>query len=280
MTNRIIYYYQTFTSITPLLVKNTVVTHIHLSSIHFGINNDGSYYIHLNDYPPNDPRFNVVWEQLKEASDLGIKIVLMVGGAGGGFTQLFSNYQEYYKLLKKTVLEYPFISGIDLDIEETTKISDVKKLISQINIDFGKDFIISMAPVSASMENDYPGMGGFNYKELYQSLEGRRINYFNTQFYYDFSEDSYDRVIRNGYPPDKIVLGMLSQRDIKESTKIVYNLKEKYVGFGGVYNWEYFDSPPDGEKDPYQWAIKMKQAMYRSLSMIDFLKGIISYLTK
>ena len=80
-----------------------MVTHIHLSSIHFGINNDGSYYIHLNDYPPNDPRFNVVWEQLKEASDLGIKIVLMVGGAGGGFTQLFSNYQEYYKLLKKTV---------------------------------------------------------------------------------------------------------------------------------------------------------------------------------
>ena len=76
----------------------------------------------------------------------------MVGGAGGAFSQLFSNYQEYYKLLKKTVLEYPFISGIDLDIEETTKISDVKKLISQINIDFGKEFIISMAPVSASLE--------------------------------------------------------------------------------------------------------------------------------
>ena len=32
-----------------------MVTHIHLSSIHFGINNDGTYYIHLNDYPPNDP---------------------------------------------------------------------------------------------------------------------------------------------------------------------------------------------------------------------------------
>ena len=76
------------------------------------------------------------------------------------------------------MLEYPFISGIDLDIEETTKISDVKKkLISQINIDFGKDFIISMVYpfVSASFGNDYPGMGGFNYKELYQSLEGKKL---------------------------------------------------------------------------------------------------------
>ena len=175
MANRIIYYYQTFTSLSPILVKDCVVTHIHLSSIHFGINDDGSLYIHLNDYPPNDKRFNLVWKQLKEASKLGIKIVIMVGGAGGGFTQLFSNYQEYYQLLKKTIEEHPFISGIDLDIEETTKINDVKKLISQINIDFGKEFIISMAPVSASLESDFPGMGGFNYKELYQSLEGNEL---------------------------------------------------------------------------------------------------------
>jgi chitinase len=249
-----------------------------VSSIHFGINDDGSLYIHLNDYPPDDKRYDLVWKQLKEASDLGIEIVLMVGGAGGGFTQLFDNYREYYKLLKKTILDYPFISGIDLDIEETTNLNDVKKIISQINIDFGKDFIISMAPVSSSLEDDYPGMGGFNYKELYNSLEGKRINYFNTQFYYDFVEASYDKVIQNGYPANKIVLGMLSQRDINVSTKIVYNLKEKYMGFGGVYNWEYFDSPPGGEKNPYLWALEMKKAMYRSLSMIDFVKGIVSYL--
>ena len=46
MTNRIIYYYQTFTGLKPILNKD-IVTHIHLSSIHFGTNSDNSPYIHL-----------------------------------------------------------------------------------------------------------------------------------------------------------------------------------------------------------------------------------------
>ena len=37
----------------------------------------------------------------------------------------------------------------------------------------------TMAPVSPSLETDYPGMGGFVYKDLYNSLEGKYIDYFN-----------------------------------------------------------------------------------------------------
>ena len=59
--NRIIYYYQTFNGLTSILNKNTSVTHIHLSAIHFGNNQDGSPYIHLNNYPPNDKKFDSVW---------------------------------------------------------------------------------------------------------------------------------------------------------------------------------------------------------------------------
>ena len=95
MANRIIYYYQTFTSLSPILVKDCVVTHIHISSIHFGINDDGSLYIHLNDYPPNDKRFNLVWKQLKEASKLGIKIVIMVGGASPNYLVIIKNITSY-----------------------------------------------------------------------------------------------------------------------------------------------------------------------------------------
>ena len=62
--HRIIYYYQTFIPLSLVLFANPYVTHIHLSSIHFGVNNDNIPYIHLNDYPPNNSKFDVVWEDL------------------------------------------------------------------------------------------------------------------------------------------------------------------------------------------------------------------------
>ena len=49
-------------------------------------------YIHLNNNDPNDPTFDILWSDIKIANSLGIKIILMVGGAGGAYTSLFSNY--------------------------------------------------------------------------------------------------------------------------------------------------------------------------------------------
>ena len=91
---KVIIYYQTLTDLSPLLnIKPLPITHIHLSSIHFGKNNDNTPYIHLNDYPPTDERFSKVWNQLSLASSLGVKIILMVGGAGGAFSLLFSEFE-------------------------------------------------------------------------------------------------------------------------------------------------------------------------------------------
>ena len=65
MTNKIIYFYQTFNgldNIINLLFKNRV-TDIILSSVHFGYDS-GNPYIHLNDYPnPNHSIFDTVWDQ-------------------------------------------------------------------------------------------------------------------------------------------------------------------------------------------------------------------------
>ena len=58
--HRIIYYYQTFIGLSSILKSDTPVTHIHLSAIHFGVNTDGSPYIHLNNYPPNNKIFDSV----------------------------------------------------------------------------------------------------------------------------------------------------------------------------------------------------------------------------
>ena len=263
---KIIYYYQTFQSLKPILVKNTVVTHLHVSSVHFGTTTNGNPYIHLNNNDPDWEGFATLWEELQEAKSLGIKIVLMVGGAGGAFTDLFSNFEVYYGFLKTMLEERNIFDGIDLDVEEITSIKNIQMLIDRINKDFGEDFIISMAPVAYSLEFDTPGMGGFVYKNLLKSPEGQRINYFNGQFYYNLSEETYNNVIENGYSPEKIVFGMESNEDIDSVKTIVKNLSNKYSDFGGVFVWEYFNAD---KTNPYNWALTMYDAMHTTSTNIN-----------
>ena len=67
MSKKIIYYYQTFTGLASILKEDTPVTHIHLSAIHFGIEDDGMPYIHLNNSAPEYSKFDKVWQEIKKA---------------------------------------------------------------------------------------------------------------------------------------------------------------------------------------------------------------------
>tara|TARA_A100001015_G_scaffold73075_1_gene81054 strand:+ start:4646 stop:5539 length:894 start_codon:yes stop_codon:yes gene_type:complete len=260
--HRIIYYYQTFTDLSCILIKNTPVTHIMLSSFHFGTNPDKSSYIHLNNYPPTNSIFDKVWKQLEIAKEeYDIKIHIMLGGAGGAFQDLFENFETYYPLLLKTIFLHPIITGINLDIEEPISLENIKMLIDCLKRDLGETFIISMAPIQGSLQEDNPGMGGFVYKDLYESKEGRQIDFFNTQFYFDLSSSCYDQCIQNGYLENQIVLGMITDQDFNGACQTVRDLTEKYENFGGVYMWEFFNSPPGGTKNPGLWAQKMKQIL-------------------
>lgn len=244
---KIIYYYQTLTSLQPILYSNTV-THIHLSSIHFGVTNNEPY-IHLNDNSPYNSVFDDVWKELFIASNNNIKIILMVGGAGGAFTDLFSNFEVYYGMLKTLIKTKSFICGIDLDIEEPVSLDNVKMLIQRIKKDFGPNFLISMAPIQSSLQQDYPGMGGFIYKDLYSSEVGKLIDYFNGQFYMNYTKESYDIVVENGYPEEKVVMGMLMGQDFEKIQIELKKLKEEYgMAFGGVFVWEYFAAPENWSK--------------------------------
>ena len=243
MSKKIIYYYQTFNGLQSILTPNTKVTHIHLSSIHFGTDENNNPYIHLNDHNPNDKIFDSVWEDIKKAKQLGIKIILMVGGAGGAFQDLFSNFNTYYSLLKELLLEKKdLIDGIDLDIEEIVNIDNVEHLILEIKKDFGKSFIITMAPIQYSIQHDVIGMGGFIYKDLYNKC-GNLIDYFNVQCYYDYSLDAYKQMIKNGYPEEKIVMGSISSQNFNSNLEVLKNIVKNYINFGGVFNWEYYDAP-------------------------------------
>ena len=125
--------------------------------------------------------------------------------------------------------------------------------------DFGEDFTITMAPISEALINDGGGFGGFSYKELYNSPEGKYIKWFNTQCYDSYTLDTYDSIIKNGYPPEKVVFGLLAG-DYDDFTQVLTEVKkvnEKYPDIKGVVTWEYIDAPPD-EKDPSQWCRIMK----------------------
>ena len=126
-----IYYYQSFVGLDKLLTHVQDIDVIIVSSIHFGKNNNKPY-IHLNNNVPDNKIFDELWLQTEKASVEGCKIMLMMGGAGGAYQQLFSDFNTYYPLLVKTINDRSWITGIDLDIEESVKLSDVQMLINHL----------------------------------------------------------------------------------------------------------------------------------------------------
>ena len=246
--SRVIFYYQTFTGLDSILKSNPDITHIHLSSVHFGKEDDGQPYIHLNNDYPENSTFDKVWKDLQIAVNLGIKVILMIGGAGGGYESLFNNYYQLYPQLVQLLRDKKCISGIDLDIEEPVDIDNIRMLINDFKTDF-PNHSLSMAPIQSSLEQDYPGMGGFIYKDLYKT-HGNYIDYFNTQFYSDFSTEAFNNIVKNGYKPELIVMGSINGSG---SIDVVQNLVKQYPNFGGVFSWEYFSTLPT----PDVWANAM-----------------------
>ena len=178
----------------------------------------------------------------------------MLGGAGGAYTTLFSNFEIYYKLLYDFIKEYNFISGIDLDVEEFTDINNIKLLIRRLKKDFGSTFIITMAPVASSMIYNGSSLGGFSYKKLYNSDEGKLIDWFNVQCYGCYNLKTFSSIINNLYPANKIVLGMLGDEYTNNTLpNAIKNIKEfynKYNTLAGCILWEYGDT----HVDPILWG--------------------------
>tara|TARA_B100001094_G_scaffold155510_1_gene150500 strand:- start:850 stop:1641 length:792 start_codon:yes stop_codon:yes gene_type:complete len=259
-----IYYYQTFVGLHDLMSHVQDIDVIIVSSIHFGKDKSGQKNIFLNDNIPYDPLFNDLWLETEKLSVQGCTIMLMMGGAGFAYKELFSDFDTYYPLLKQLIIEKSWIKGIDLDVEETTSIDDIKMLINRLVKDFSdnNDFIITMAPVSSTLITDGSSFAGFNYKELYNSEEGKYIHWFNTQCYYSYTFKTYESIIKNGYPPEKVVMGMESgqfdESSFQNALDEIKKIKNKYPNFSGVFDWEYLNAPPNKE-DPSEWVRLMKQ---------------------
>ncbi|KAI9736252.1 MAG: hypothetical protein M1834_001138 [Cirrosporium novae-zelandiae] len=268
-TNRVVIYHQTIhdrdgnhVSLLPLLTEEIAVTHIIVAAIHL---NDPPGNIHLNDHPPSDPRFEQLWEEVDTLQFTGIKVLGMLGGAAkGSFKRLDGDilqFEQYYQPLRAMVLER-HLDGLDLDVEEDMSLNGIIRLIERLHTDFGNDFLITMAPVATALMGG-PHLSGFDYETL-EVMMGSKIAFYNTQFYNGWGSlqnmTGYEVIIARGYPPEKVVIGMLTNPvnggsgwvpfDLLE--RIVLSLKAQHLGFGGIMGWEYFNSLPGDKSRPWE----------------------------
>lgn len=164
------------------------------------------------------------------------------------------------------------LDGIDIDVEEPQKLSDIAKLIQRLRTDFGEDFIITLAPVASALMGGNDSFSGFNYSELEKNY-GDEIDWYNAQFYSGFGTMEYTTdytAIVTDCPlePSRLVAITLTNPgngsgfvNLDKVKKTVRQLLKKYGHlFGGVAGWEYHNSLPD-QDEPWSWAAVMKLVM-------------------
>lgn len=257
---RIIGYYQTFdANLNFVKLAAAGLTHVHLSSVHFGVEDDGQPYIHLNNLAPEHPNFDLVWAQMSDFKRCGGIVMIMIGGAGGGYSTLLDpKYRDvcFALLVEFLSSKKELIDGVDYDVEETVDLD--------VLVDFHKALRakipalrLSFAPLAGSLQSDDPGMGGFSYKSLLPRLS---ITYFNGQFYADYGPEAFSRAVKNGYGPNKIVMGCLAGQENATKATVAKTARQ-FPNIGGVFVWEIGQATPS----PLEWVAQMRTALQEAV---------------
>lgn len=287
--SRLIVYHQTHhgpddgppVSLIPLMTRNTGITHVIIAAIHL---NQEPGEVALNDHPPSHPRFATLWNETAWLRASGVKILGMLGASGSGtFTHLDTpddaRFNSYYLPLRDMIRTYR-LDGIDLDIEVPMKLVHAIRLIDRLRSDFGRDFLITLAPVATAMLVGQPHLSGpeFDYHVL-EAMRGHEIAWYNVQFYNGWGDASstawYEAVLLTGWKPNKIVLGVLTNPanggsgfvDAEQLKNTVLALRRRHAAFGGVMGWEYFNGLPGGTSQPWEWVEAVSKALRMSLPL-------------
>ncbi|KAI0541492.1 glycoside hydrolase superfamily [Xylaria digitata] len=284
--HRVVLYYQTGlgtdTTHVPLLpliqAEDTIsVTHVLIAALHV-IDDDGG--LHLNNDPPDSPIYDTMWSEAAQLQAAGVKVMVMVGGAARGSFQRLdgddASFEKYYGPIFNMIGAHN-IQGLDLDVEETFSLNGVIRLIDRLKADFGDDFIITLAPVASALTEGGGNLSGFNYFDL-EAQRGSSIAFYNAQFYFGWgyggSARDYESIIDDGFAANRVVMGLLSNPDngsgfvaLDSQAPVLQELITENGNFGGVANWEYFNSLPGGKAAPYQWASWMAEHMVAARKM-------------
>ena len=102
-SKRVVVYYQTqylngvYVSPKALTDKNTGVTNVMVGAIHLDPD-----VVHLNDDPPESPKFTQMWADLHAMQAAGVKVSAFVGGAAqGSFQRLDTSAKRKPPALKR-----------------------------------------------------------------------------------------------------------------------------------------------------------------------------------
>ena len=236
---KIIYYWNMKSSLDKL--NYLYITHIHLISITFSFNKDKMPYIYMNNHSPYHVKYDNVWEQLEIIANKGINIILVIGGSNDTLVNLFSYYDIFISILIQFLKDKcNIINVIDIIIDnEYTELVNIQKCVSDINkltkIFYNKKFIISMMPYCEEMINN------ILYKELYNSKEGKFIDYFNCITYNDNNLlECFDKIIKHGFLPNKINIGCVYIKSSNDYYIMIENIKKKYKYIGGICMLNYY----------------------------------------
>lgn len=272
---RIITYYQTHhshdgksISALPLITQPGIrLTHLILAAIH--INGD-PHAITLNDHPPSHPRFHTLWAEMRILQASGVRVLGMLGGAAKGtfaVDRLGSDddavFERYYAPLRDLVRARA-LDGLDLDVEEEMGLGAAVRLVDRLRADFGREFIITFAPVAAALLDSRNNLSGFDYEAL-EVMRGREIAWYNCQFYCGWGDCSnpimYEMLLMKGWAPEKVVVGLVTNPDngggfipFDILGSVIPLMVGQHARFGGVMGWEYFNSLPGGRDRPWEWA--------------------------
>ena len=280
---RVVCYHQThynknddFVSALPLVTECEDIiscSHLIIAAIHL---NERPGDITLNNDPPDAPKHDPLWEEVKVLQDVGIKVLGMLGGAAkGSFTRLDRSdavFEEFYVPLRDVIRAHA-LNGLDLDVEEKMSLAGIVRLIDRLKADFGQAFIITLSPVATALQG-LRHISGFDYEAL-EVMRGSSIDCYHVQFYNNWGRlqdlSGMNAILRRGWKPEKVVVGVLTNAanghgfiPFEELRWILVALRQYVPKFGGVMGWEYFNSVPGGEDRPWEWAESMMKIMRNS----------------
>lgn len=250
----VVMYYQTVpTDVDALLQSGVPMASlvVYLSALHVG--SDGRLY--LNNAPADDAHAHAaVWRDMDALRAAGATVMVMLGGAGGAYRELFADFEPRYATLRTFLRQRPWIAGIDLDVEEPVGLAPICQLIQRLDADMPARFAITMAPVAMSLMGDGPGMGGFAFVDLAAHPEGRRIDWYNVQCYGCYDVGTFAAVLeyalrKNIAAADRIVFGMLGDEFAPDQLDGAIDALRTTVHaqpeVRGAALWEYGDTAVD-----------------------------------
>jgi hypothetical protein len=198
------------------------------------LNNDYDYYDNF-------------WFDLGIATEKNIICIISI---------LLNNDNLFYDKLCNLINNNTLIKGIDINVENIFCLEDTKKFINKFKNDYPNLLLIMSTNGYSMCVNDvdtiYNNENTWSYSLFNKTDEAKMIDYYCCFFNEDdFTIDSFEDIIDNGFSPEKIVMGCNSDKfDSYDNYYELNRIKKKYPNMGGTFI-KYFNDAP------YKWDLNV-----------------------